>query len=70
MSWVDDAIAEFGRSLGLPDLQLGDQAPINLVFEKSGTLRSDSGANEAFSPVTSTPMRSAFESSTFVRFTR
>jgi type III secretion system chaperone SycN len=38
MSWVDDAIAEFGRSLGLPGLQLGDQAPINLVFEKSGTL--------------------------------
>jgi type III secretion system chaperone SycN len=38
MSWVDDAIAEFGRSLGLPGLQLGDQAVLNLVFEKSGTL--------------------------------
>src|SRR5580658_4229235 len=39
-------------------------------FEKSGTLRSDSGGNEAAAPETSTPIRSALGSSTFVRLTR
>ena len=39
-------------------------------LEKSGTLRSDSGANEAVPSETSMPIRSALGSSTFVRLTR
>jgi type III secretion system chaperone SycN len=38
MSWVDDALADFGRSLGFNDLQFRSDGPVSLEFARLGTL--------------------------------
>lgn len=38
MSWVDDAVAAFGRDLGMPALRLPDRGAVELAFERRGTL--------------------------------
>ncbi|HVJ68525.1 MAG TPA: CesT family type III secretion system chaperone [Caulifigura sp.] len=38
MSWVDDALASFGRSLGFNDLRFRGQGPVSLEFDRLGTL--------------------------------
>ena len=38
MSWIDTAISEFGRTLGLHELAFNDRSVINLVYEMSGSL--------------------------------
>ncbi len=38
MSWVDDALADFGRALGFPDLRFPASGPVSLQFERLGTL--------------------------------
>lgn len=38
MGWIDDAIAEFGRGMGIESLALGNERLASLAFERSGTL--------------------------------
>lgn len=38
MSWIDDALSDFGRSMGIPDLRFGDNDALQLAFERRGTL--------------------------------
>lgn len=38
MSWVDDALADFGRSIGIAGLQFAADSPVSLEFERLGTL--------------------------------
>lgn len=38
MSWVDDAVAAFGRDMGLASLRLPEQGAVELAFERRGTL--------------------------------
>ena len=38
MSWVDDAVAAFGRDMGLEALRLPGQGAAELAFERRGTL--------------------------------
>jgi type III secretion system chaperone SycN len=38
MSWVDDALADFGRSLGIDGLRFQPDRPVQLEFARLGTL--------------------------------
>ena len=38
MSWIDDALADYGRSIGLEPLTFNERGVLCLVFELSGTL--------------------------------
>ena len=38
MSWVDGALADFGRTLGFHGLAFRDGNPVRLVFDRLGTL--------------------------------
>lgn len=38
MSWIDDAVSDFGRTMGLEPLAFNSSGVINLVFEVSGAL--------------------------------
>ena len=38
MTWIDDALAEFGRSLGLETLEFNEQGVLSLAYEVSGDL--------------------------------
>lgn len=38
MSWVDDVLREFGRSMGLPNLAFGQRGAVRLSVERLGQL--------------------------------
>jgi type III secretion system chaperone SycN len=38
MSWVDEALADFGRGLGFSDLRFQGNSPVSLEFDRLGTL--------------------------------
>ena len=38
MSWLDEALADYGRSLGFPRLAFDDRGVVNLMFQRSGAL--------------------------------
>lgn len=38
MSWVDGALGDFGRSLGVPDLRFPDSGAVTMQFERTGSL--------------------------------
>lgn len=38
MTWVDDVVAEFGKSMGLHRLQFDDKGVVSLKFERLGTV--------------------------------
>ena len=38
MSWIQDTVADFGRQLGMPQLNLGDHGVMQLVFASGGLL--------------------------------
>ena len=38
MSWVDDAVAAFGRDMGMAGLRLPADGAVELAFERRGTL--------------------------------
>jgi len=38
MSWIDESLADFGRSHGLETLEFNDEGVLGLVFEVSGSL--------------------------------
>jgi type III secretion system chaperone SycN len=38
VSWVDDAVAAFGRDLGVAQLRLPEQGALELAFERRGRL--------------------------------
>lgn len=38
MSWVDDTVAEFGRSMGIPSLRVGEHGNLQLKFAAGGLL--------------------------------
>ena len=38
MSWVDDALADYGRSLGLPSLEFNESGTASLQFDVLGEL--------------------------------
>ncbi|HVJ87941.1 MAG TPA: CesT family type III secretion system chaperone [Caulifigura sp.] len=38
MSWIDDALADFGRSLGFDQLKFPAEGPVSLQFDRLGTL--------------------------------
>jgi type III secretion system chaperone SycN len=38
MTWVDDVVSEFGRSMGFPRLQFDDKGVVSLKFERLGTV--------------------------------
>lgn len=45
MSWVEDAVREFGRGMGLPQLSLPEEGALSLAFEHRGTLDIERGAD-------------------------
>jgi type III secretion system chaperone SycN len=38
MNWIDESLADFGRSMGLESLAFSDQGVVSLVFEAWGEL--------------------------------
>ncbi|MES2480724.1 MAG: hypothetical protein V4609_01905, partial [Pseudomonadota bacterium] len=38
MSWINDTVADFGRQLGMPQLDLGDHGVMQLAFASGGLL--------------------------------
>ncbi len=38
MSWVDDALGDFGRTLGFDQLRFPDSGPVRLEFDRLGAL--------------------------------
>jgi type III secretion system chaperone SycN len=43
VSWVDDAIRDFGRGMGLEQLALPEAGALQLAFERRGTLNLQRG---------------------------
>jgi type III secretion system chaperone SycN len=38
MSWVDEALADFGRTLGIANLRFPGDGPVRLEFDRQGSL--------------------------------
>lgn len=38
MNWTDQALADYGRALGIDSLEFSEQGVVNLAFERTGSL--------------------------------